>query len=94
MPRALQKPDALLAGHPLVGQQQTDFVGMLFQQLEAFLGGQGGEHAEFVAECAGETLQRFFLVIHVKDGVLPVIIGIIHYSNRRSFVACGWEIPA
>ena len=36
---AFQQPDALFAGHPLVGQQQADFIGMLFQQLETFLGG-------------------------------------------------------
>ena len=38
LPRALQKPDALFAGHSLVGHQQADFVGVLFEQFEAGLG--------------------------------------------------------
>ena len=37
LPGAFQQPDALFAGHPLVGQQQADFVGVLFEQLEAVL---------------------------------------------------------
>ena len=37
LPGAFQQPDALFAGHPLVGHQQADFVGVLFEQLEAVL---------------------------------------------------------
>ncbi len=38
LPRLSQKPDAFFPGHPLVGQQQADFVGVLFEQFEAVLG--------------------------------------------------------
>ncbi len=60
LPGAFQEPDAFFAGHPLVGHQQADFVGVLFEQLEAVLGVDGGEDAEFIAEGAGEILSTIF----------------------------------
>ena len=33
LPGAFQQPDAFFAGHPLVGHQQADFIGVLFEQI-------------------------------------------------------------
>jgi hypothetical protein len=45
VPGALEQPDAGFAGHPLVGHQEADLGGALFQQLQAVLRAGGGEHA-------------------------------------------------
>ena len=94
MPRAFQQPDALLAGHPLVGQQQADFICVLFEQLEAVRGVRGGEHTEFLAERAGEILQRFFLVIHIQDGEFFIVVEIFHGFSRRPVSVYGLGMPA
>ena len=74
LPGAFQQPDAFFAGHPLVGHQQADFVGVLFQQLEAVLRVGGGQNAELVAEGAGEVRQRLFLVVHIKNREFFVVV--------------------
>ncbi len=95
LPGAFEQPDAFFAGHPLVGQQQADFVGVLFEQLEAVLRVRGGEHAEIVAEGALEILQRFFLVIHVEDGEFFVVVEIFHVRlSIHSLIGFDREIPA
>ena len=78
MPGAFQKPDPFFARHPLVGQQQADLIGMMFEQFEAGCRVRSGEHAEIVAEGALEILERFFLVVHVEDGEFFVIVEIFH----------------
>ena len=95
LPRAFQQPDAFFAGHPLVGHQQADFVGVLFQQLEAVLGVGGGEHAELVAKGAREIFQRFLLVVHVKDGKFFIVVEIFHVRlSVDRLIGLDAEIPA
>ena len=57
LPGAFQQPHALFAGHPLVGHQQADFIGVFLQQFEAVLRGRRRHDAELFPEGAREIGQ-------------------------------------
>jgi hypothetical protein len=72
--RVFQQPDALLAGHPLVGHQNPDFAAVFLEELQPVLRAGGGVNAERVAEGAGETHQRLLLVVHIEDGEFFIVV--------------------
>jgi hypothetical protein len=74
LPGAFEQPHAFLAGHPLVGHQQTDVIAVLLQQFQPIGGIGSGKDAELVAERPRKHLQRLRLVIHVEDGKFLVVV--------------------
>ena len=80
VPGAFQQPDPVFAGHPLVGHQHADFVGVCFNELEAVGGIDGGENLKVITKSTGEIDQRFFLVIHIQDGEFFIVVMIRHFQ--------------
>ncbi len=73
-----EQPDAGLAGHPLVAQEDGDIVSLALDDFEGFGGGAGGEDGKGVGEGAFEAFEGHFLIIDVEDGVFLVICCGLH----------------
>jgi hypothetical protein len=64
--------------HALVGHEHTDFVGVLFQQLQPVLSVGGRVDAELLLKCTRKVFQRLLFVIDVEDRVFFVIVQTFH----------------
>ena len=60
--RAMQEHVARHAGHPLVGQDQLDVVGL--EDLDRFGTGGGSQHVIPAVKLVAQTFQYVHLVVH------------------------------
>lgn len=81
--------DALFAGHALVGDEDTDFLLMVFEDLVGLGGVGGGEDAEGAFQGAGEVFEGLLLVIDVEDGEAFVVVDRVHAGSA----VCGMIAP-
>ena len=81
LPRLFQQPNPLVAGHALVGHQNTQRVLVLLHQLQSVIGPGRGQNPKLVFEGKLEILQGLLFVVHVKNGELFVIVIVVHKSG-------------
>jgi hypothetical protein len=94
-----EQPNAFFTRHALVGHDQADFVLVFFEEFQAVPGVGGGQYPELVAKRAREGLQRFLLIIHIKNGEFFIIRRAAHKhfgvrSVRHYYPLPAPEIPA